>query len=190
MANVFEGECKEVKRKRGRPKKIDSSRTFVAGHKEYLDPLKRAEYEKQIKSLEFTAKNIDNEIDGTKPWLYNPKSTNVGDLRRQAAKLKKTIARRTPPQVDGKVKNELYARAKALEREITRDMPTRDEMMGKRRIGSDGKPYVVPAEQAIQKQMAWQVKQAGNVREWKQIMRLLDPLDPGITNVERLRRAK
>ena len=169
-------------------KTVSKERMPVFNDKTYLNPLKRAELEKQIKSLDQNAKIIDGVIDPSKPWLYNPRNTNISDLRRQISKLKKTIATRTAPEVDVKTRNKYLQRAKYLESEIKKEMPTYDEMMGKRYVGSDAKPYVVASEHAIRKQMDWQTKQDGNIREWKQIMRILEPSDPNIANVERLRR--
>jgi len=174
----------------GRPRKLDAERSFVFKDKEYLNPAKRAELENKLKALERNARNIDNVIDPGKPWLYNPKSTNVADLYREMGKVKKTLARRTPRESDAKTRNVLFARAKGLEREIQKEMPSKSEMQGKRYVGGNGKPYVVASEEAIRKQMDWQVRQAGNVREWQQIMRVLDPADPNAANVERLRRAR
>ena len=167
---------------------LSAERTFVVKDKDYLNPIKRAELEKQVKSMEFNAKNIDNVIDSKKTWLYNPKCTNVSEIRKQISRTKKTIAKRTPPETDTKTRNVLFKRAKALESMIKEGLPTKDEMMGKRLIGSDNKPYVVTNECAIKKHMEWTTRQAGNVREWRQIMRILEPLDPNIANVERLRK--
>ena len=171
-------------------KRIGSDRSFVFNDKAYLGPEKRAEIEKKIAALRHQVAHIGHgaTVDPGKPWVYNPSSTDVAQMRREIGKLMKILARRTPAEASTGTKNALYKRAKELERQIRAEMPTRDEMMGKRYLDGNGKPYVVPEEGAIRKQMDWQVKQAGNVKEWKQIMRILEPLDPNATNIERLRK--
>ena len=170
--------------------KVNPSRTFVAKDRGYLTPHMRKELTDKIKALEFTTKNIGNAYDKQNPWVYNPESRlDVRAIHKKIASTKRTIENHTPPVVTGKTKDLLWKRAKELERLIRKEMPTKDEMHGDRKFNSEIQKYYQEARNRdIDKQVAWTLKQQGNVREWKQIMRTLEPDDPRAANVDRLRK--
>lgn len=180
-----------VPKRRGRPPKVRPDRTFVAHDRTYMTPAQRQATEQRIKGLEHTINNIgiDKTPDPRNPYVYNPTSVNVGDLRKEINTTKRNMEKHNPKEVDSKTKDMLWKRAKELERLIQDGMPTFDEMKGNRRIHPDtGKVFYETNSYNVDKNIAWEHKNAGNVREWKQIMRTLEPDDPKIANVERLRK--
>jgi hypothetical protein len=102
-----------------------------------------------------------------------------GKLKQEIARYDAILHEGTPAKVSGASKDKLREEAKRLEDAMTTNMPTRDEM---------DHPATNPG--AVRKHMLWSERNKGNVARYKEIMRTLEPDDPTVTSIDRLRRAK
>lgn len=123
------------------------------------------------------------------PVFESEKRLDKRIIHEQLNKVRAQIGTLTPPKITDAEKDKLYAKAKRLESEIQEGMPTRDEMMG-RAVTVQGNPVggrrAIP--EIVNKHLAWQAANEKKVREWKNIMRQIDPETLNSSNVERLRK--
>ena len=99
----------------------------------------------------------------------------------------KILAQRTPPVARGVQKDRLWKRAKELESIIGRDMPTKDQVWGKRVKNDDGSYRREADDEAVQQHIAWEKKNKSNINEYISIMKILEPKQM-CSWVEKLRR--
>ena len=100
-----------------------------------------------------------------------------GRVKAEIAKLDKAIHDGSPRKMRGGDKDKMADKAKGLAESIKDGMPTRDEMRNLR--DNPDAPF---------KNLEWQKRNSQNIQDYKQIMRSLEPGDPGASNIERLRR--
>lgn len=147
----------------------------------YLTPKEVKRYENEIELCKRNLLNVDRSI------FASERGIDKDEIRKKIKKNEKILEERKSPGTLEKDRDKLYRRAKELEEFIKDGMPTKDEHMGKRKTNSDGKKYQEAQEGDINKEMRWMTEKASAVREWKRIMRMLEPDNPSITNVESLR---
>lgn len=100
-------------------------------------------------------------------------------LRKEANRYEKMADDFSPRKLRGGDKDKLAKRAEELREKMSEGMPTYSEMNDMRKNPSA--PY---------KNLAWEKRNAENTQEYKQIMRRLEPGDPGAASIERFRRSK
>lgn len=147
----------------------------------YLTPREKKDY------LE-TIREDERDLTESKTSEYHSvrnRDTNL--LRKNITKNKKVLEEKSAPIVSDREKDDRYKRAKFLEEEIRKGMPTKDEMMGNRIKNPDGSFHYVADPKIVDRHIEWTKRTEPLVREWKRIKRTLEPDDPSITNVEQLR---
>ena len=102
---------------------------------------------------------------------------NKAGIEKQAKHYEAKAAQYSAPIIKGAEKDRYAKRAEELRSQISEGMPTRSEMNDVR--GNPGAPM---------KNLQWEKRNAGNIREYKQVMRTLDHHDPMAGSVERFRR--
>jgi hypothetical protein len=112
-------------------------------------------------------------------------------IRNEILKRKKFIADNTPKKLTGTEANKAYKRAKEIE-EVLRDaMPTQKLYNQRYPSSSDRASKATDFERAVQQQMAFQsAKYQGLAAEYRHLMARIDPSNPTVRNLERLRRAR
>ena len=128
---------------------------------------------------------LKKEAEATLKHLESNPGTARGDVI-DRSKLKNEIRRYDdilhqgePAAARGINKDRLVKRAEELREEMRKNMPTREQM---------DHPAKNPG--AIQKHLKWAKLNDPKVREYKEIMRRLEPEDPTAMDVECLRREK
>ena len=99
------------------------------------------------------------------------------NLAKAEQRLGKVIADHSPRDVRGGDKDRLAARANELREKISEGMPTYDQMWK-----TSKHPGIV------RQNLEWSRRNTANVKEYKQVMRQLEPGDASASSVERFRR--
>lgn len=147
---------------------------MVRSKKKYiLSENERENLAEEKNSIDNTIKAIES---GTGEGTKAKSMIDVGRLKKESEYLDKTIREGSPSRISGTTKDKLVAEAKRLSDLIKEGMPTYDEMKD---------PVRNPG--AIRKNILWEKRNIHNIQEWKQLQRQLEPDDPTISNVERLR---
>jgi len=141
-------------------------------------------------------RELENRIKSSERYLQTYKSSefraerdrDVSSIHEQIKKDKKTLSELSAPPVTSKDKTLLYSRCKELEKQIKVGMPTKDEMMGKRKTNPNKSKYQEAESSVVEKNIKWTLSKEPLVREWKRIKRTLEPDDPTVTDVEQLRK--
>lgn len=152
---------------RGRGRKItEGGRSLTLGEREDLKGL-RQEAEATLKHL------------SANPGTSRSDSIDKAKLKQEIDYYDGVLAEHSPTTPRGANKDKLWTRAKELEEQMKANMPTREEM---------DHPARRPG--AVRKHMMWAKVNDPKVREYKELMRRLEPDDPTAMDVERLRREK
>lgn len=117
-----------------------------------------------------------------------PKITDVAEFKSEIEKKRKILLNHKPRKLTGQKANKAYAKAKELRKIIQDAMPSRKEYYRQYPKGSEGTDF--DFERAVRQQIAFQTDKGmqENVRQYKAILRRLDPDDPVISNIELLRK--
>jgi hypothetical protein len=138
-----------------------------------MDPLDREALLDQVEAGKSQLQAIDSRETDTASTL------DRGALERQIRRKENILDRDEGLIAKGAQKDRLAKRAEELEKEIRENMPSRDEMWAR--------PGTVESERAVRKNMKFEAEHGDKVREWKEIQNRLEPEDPLVSNVERLR---
>lgn len=96
---------------------------------------------------------------------------------KQAAQLEALAERHSAPKISGAAKDRLAKQASELRQKISEGMLTSSEMNNLRKNPS-----------APLKHLEWEKRNSKNIHDYKQLMRRIEPNDPGASSVERFRR--
>ncbi len=118
-----------------------------------------------------------------------PKITDIAGVKAEILKKQQYIERFSPPMLRGENANRAYKEAKELEKTIKDNMP-KSSLYGQHYPrGSDSHLQAQKFEEAVRQQIHFQtnpeLKQA--VLKYKHLMARIDPSDPTVRNIERLR---
>lgn len=138
-----------------------------------MDPVDRQSLEESAEALKDQIRAIDGRETETAGTL------DRGLLVRQLAKKEAILNRDQDLEAKGVAKDKLAREAREIEAEIKEHMPTHNEMWAK--------SGTVEMERAVRKNMAFEAKFGDKVRRWKEIQNRLEPDDPLVSNVERIR---
>ena len=118
-----------------------------------------------------------------------PKISDVDGVKAEIIKKQQYIERHAPAKFRGANANRAYKRAKELERIIKENMPKSSLYGQQYPKGADSHLKQQKFDEAVRQQMHFQsdpkLKQAQ--LEYKHLMARLDPGDPTVRNIERLR---
>jgi len=138
------------------------------------------------------AKGIESEIREQERMLkeYGNKITDPVAVYKDIAKKKKLLRDHGAVQLKGAEGNRAYARAKEIAEKLKDVMPTRTDYFRPYPSSKTGMEYESDFERAVAQQMKIQTdpQLKAMVREYKHIMRRLDPQNPMVSNIEGLRR--
>jgi len=134
----------------------------------------RQDLQGQKQEIEATIRSIEES-----PGSNRGQGINVSNLKKQSAYLDGVLHEGTPKKMAGTVKDGLIKRAGVLREEMQVNMPTRFEM-----------DHPAKSPGAIAKHIKWSEKNDPKIREYREIMRKVEPDDPTATDVEQLRRDK
>ena len=138
------------------------------------------------------ARAIEGEIrDAEKMFKnYRDKISDPASFFKDVAKKKRLLKDHEAVQLKGAEANKAFARAKEIAAKLSEVMPGKKDYFRPYPKGSTSMEYEGDFERAVSQQMKVQtdpkVKQM--VREYKHIMRRLDPQNPTVSNIEGLRK--
>jgi len=143
----------------------------------FITPAHAAKTKQEIESLETMLK--------ADQASKKPKIQDVGEVIQNIKKKKVVLENHTPKKFRGQTGNAAWARAKDLAEKIKKEMPGKKEYYmryPKEDLSQD-------FERVVKQQVRFQTdpKIQSMIREYKNIMARIDPSDPTIRNVERLR---
>ena len=140
--------------------------------KEYLSPTERENLQSEKRDLENTLKDMEGYGIGTAGAAIDKSA-----ITREISMLGNAIDERTAPTPRAVEKDRLVKEEKSLEDAIALGMPTWYEM---------NKPTRNPG--AVRKHMAWSDRNKLNIKRYRQVQRILRPLDP--KSIESLRKER
>lgn len=120
------------------------------------------------------------------------------EYRKRAKLYRRDYERGKPIGLDPQSRNELWKKAKRLKDQFVVGMVSKKDMhpVSHRQIVKDGKVKTavvanydkLKQSKAIERNQAWLKKNQTKLSEFKRIMRVLEPDNPSIANVERFRK--
>ena len=141
----------------------------------------------QVKEVERDIQYLENMLKADQAQR-TPKITDIEEFKSEIRKKKKIIETHKPRKLRGQKANRAYDEAKKLKKIIQDAMPSRKDYFQKYPKSEDGHDF--DFERTVAQQVAFQtdpkIKKA--VQNWKSIMRRLEPDNPGISNIELLRK--
>ena len=140
--------------------------------------------DRQIKEWEQEVKDLENMLKSDRV-SENPKISDKVEFMKEINKKKKLIKNHSPKPLTGEEKNKWYAKAKEIEKVLQEHMPRKSAHGMKYPKGYDH-----DFERAVKQEIAYMTnpKLKRLQLAYKHIMRRLDPQDPTVTNIERLRK--
>jgi hypothetical protein len=156
--------------------------------------IKRTEFdivhmtEAQCKEIKEEIDSLEKMLSDPRPWVRN-KITDEAEVKNQIRSKKELLNNHVPHKLRGPKANRAYAEAKKLADFIREQMPSRKDYFRPYAKESDDHNRQADFERAVQQQVAFQTNpdvQRAVIR-YKAIMRRIDPSDPSISNIEKLR---
>lgn len=150
--------------------------------KEVAKPVARGILENRIKT-EMTK--------ATDPWWQA--RVDAGDALKNAKQAKKDYDRTRPETLLPGAKNAMWKRAKLLKDTFVVGMLSREELHPVKTLEANGKIVVVVDEErmaslgSVERERAWQKRNASHISEYKKIMRHLNPDNSRAGDVEKFR---
>ena len=143
----------------------------------FITPAHAAKTKQEIESLEAMLK-----ADQTSK---SPKIQDVGEVMQNIKKKKVVLENHTPKKFRGQTSNKAYARAKDLALKIKNELPGKKDYYMPYPKDDSSQDF----ERVVNQQVKFMTdpKIQGMVREYKYLLRRIDPSDPSISNIERLR---
>ena len=143
----------------------------------FITPAQATKIEQQIEGLEIMLQEDQRS--------RTPKITDVGEFIGQIKTKKEILKNHTPKKFRGQTSNSAYARAKELAAKIKDEMPGKKDYFMRYPKDESSQDF----ERVVNQQVKFQTdpKIQSMVREYKHLMARIDPSDPTIRNIERLR---
>jgi len=143
----------------------------------FITPAQAAKTRQEIESLETMLKADQSS--------KKPKIQDVGEVIQNIKKKKNVLENHTPKKFSGQAGNAAWARAKDLAKKIKKEMPGKKEYYMRYPKEESSQDF----ERVVNQQVRFQTdpKIQSMVREFKHLMSRIDPSDPTIRNIERLR---
>jgi len=138
-------------------------------------------------------------IDGKTKFTPLKYIQDIPTLKFQRDIYKKNYEKGLPEKLSPEVMNELWKKAKRLKDQFIIGMVSKHEMhpVKEHAVFANGKSVIkvvadydkLKETRAIERNLAWEKMNAEKIREFKNIMRQLEPDDPNLPNIERFRPA-
>lgn len=137
------------------------------------------------------AAKISQEIDYLETMLKadqasrRPKIQDIGEVVQNIKKKKDILENHVPKKLRGQTSNKAFARAKELADKIKEELPTKKDYFMPYPKDESSSDF----ERAVRQQIRFQTdpKIQSMVREYKHLVARIDPSDPTIRDIERLR---
>ena len=139
---------------------------------------------------------LKERIDSEQSKIKSPYFKNSSDAIRNATVFKKSYERTLPETLPPHVQSEMWRKAKQLKDEFVSGMLSRDELHPVKGFMDNGTmKYVVDEERirttrSVERELAWQRRNDNQIREFKNLMRNLNPDDPNAGDIEKFRPRK
>ena len=143
----------------------------------FITPAQAAKTKQEIESLETMLK--------ADQASRKPKIQDVGEVMQNIKRKKTMLENHTPKKFRGQTSNAAWSRAKDLAEKIKKEMPGKKEYYMRYPKEESSQDF----ERVVNQQVRFQTdpKIQSMVREYKHLLRRIDPSDPSIANIERLR---
>ena len=143
----------------------------------FITPAHAAKTKQEIESLEAMLK--------ADQASRRPKIQDVGEVMQNIKKKKTILEDHTPKKFTGQTGNKALARAKDLAIKIKAELPGKKDYFMPYPKDESSQDF----ERVVRQQVRFMTdpKIQGMVREYKHLLRRIDPSDPSIANIERLR---
>lgn len=128
------------------------------------------------------------------PWYRS--HVDQHEATKNAKIYHKNYERILPEKLSSETKNEMWKRAKQLKDTFVQGMLSRDELHPVKIFTQDGTTVCVVDEEQMrtnhstERELAWQKNNESKVKEFKNLMRHLNPDDPNAGDIERYRPRK
>ena len=153
-----------------------------------------ADYQMHKKISPISARNeVSGNLNSERRKLENRNIQDKQEVRKNIKLWEKTMDRVSPEQLSPQVKNEMWKRAKSLKDEFIVGMLSTDELHPVKAHEINGVVQVLVDEDimrstnAVARQVEWNNKMGSKVKEYKNIMRHLNPEDPNASDIEKFR---
>jgi len=143
----------------------------------FITPAREAKIKQEIEGLENMLKADQSS--------KNPKIQDVGEFVQNIRKKKVVLENHVPKKFRGQTSNAAWSRAKDLGKKIKKELPGKKDYYMRYPKDDSSQDF----ERVVKQQVRFQTdpKIQSMVREYKHLMSRIDPSDPTIRNVERLR---
>jgi hypothetical protein len=140
--------------------------------------------DRQIKDWKGEISHLENMLKADRA-SGNPKIADEGEFRGEINKKKKLIKEHSPKMFKGEKANKALRLARKIEKVLQEHMPRKRDHEMKQPTG-----YSKDFERTVEQEMAYMTNPKLKELQlaYKNIMRRLDPQDPTVTNIERLRK--
>ena len=151
--------------------------------KEISKPAARKDLESRIKM---------EERNSSDPW-WRTRMRDSGEARKNLRMFQRSYENTAPEKLDPATESKMWKRAKQLKDEFMVGMLSKDELHPVKGFLVDGKmQYVVDEEKmrtihSTEREQSWLTKNQSKIREFKNLMRHLDPENPNAGDIERFR---
>jgi len=152
--------------------------------KVFLSNAQIEDFKKDCEAIEALLKRAQDPKDHVGRKIQDP-----AELQKELSKKKKLLADHTPKKLRGQNANRLLKEARDLGEFIKTQMPKVSEYYQRYPKAEDGHTKESDFEKVVAQQVKFQTdpKIVHAVNRYKSIMRRIDPDDPTISNIERLR---
>ena len=143
--------------------------------------------------LEENIASEQSKLNGADSKLNRGHMFDKTEVANNIKKLTKDYDRTRPETLSSETTNVMWKRAKQLKDEFTVGMLTRDELHPVKGFLVEGAmKYVIDDDKighlnSVKRELEWQKKNEGKIKEYKNLMRHLCPDDPSATDVEKFR---
>lgn len=144
--------------------------------------------EAQCREVKADIESMERMLNDPRPWVRS-KITDEEEIKKNIRSKMKLLQDHSPQKLKGQKANSAYAEAKKLADFIRDKMPSRKDYYRPYAKDSDNHNRQADFERAVAQQVEFQTNpdiQRAVIR-YKNIMRRLEPENPTISNIERLR---
>lgn len=156
------------------------------------DPIDRRQLTKEIAPLS-ARKEIRDNIRFEQGNLKGGRIQEKDQAQKNLAQWQKLLDKNNPETMSPQTRSALWKRAKKLKDEFMIGMPSRDELHPVHAVEKNGAILTVVDEERmktsniIDREIVWHKKMDDKIREFKNIMRHLNPDDPNAADIEKFR---
>jgi len=145
----------------------------------FITPAQASKIEEEIESLETMLRTDRSGLYGS------PKISDIAEFTKQIKNKRAILEKHTPKKLKGRQSNAAYARAKELAGLIKKELPSKREYFMPYPKDESSFDFERVVNQQVRFQTDPQIQ--AMVKEYKHLLSRIDPSDPTIRSIERLR---